>query len=71
MKINVSENAILYDLLFNFSWCGPCKVLTPTLEEVMNLYDGKADLVKVDVDDLQDLAMDYGVRIAHFLLFGF
>ena len=37
----------------------------------MNLYDGKADLVKVDVDDLQDLAMDYGVRIAHFLLFGF
>ena len=47
--------------LISFSWCGPCKALAPMLTSVMDTYEGKANLAKVDVDELEDLAMEYGV----------
>ena len=43
-------------------WCGPCKLLTPTIEELARDYAGKAKVVKVNVDDNQDLATKYGIR---------
>lgn len=46
-----------------FSWCGPCKMLGPRLEMVVDNRGGKVMLAKVNIDDCQDLAMDYGVRI--------
>ena len=49
--------------MFIFSWCGPCKVLAPKLSEVMNVFGDKADLAKVDIDELTDLAMEYEVNI--------
>ena len=42
-------------------WCGPCLALGKVLEEIVPLYDGKVDIVKVNVDENQDLAARYGV----------
>jgi putative thioredoxin len=43
-------------------WCGPCRVLTPTLERVAESLGDKVDLVKVDVDANQNLARAYGIQ---------
>lgn len=43
-------------------WCGPCKMLTPTIEALANEYDGKVKVAKVNVDDNQQLAGQFGIR---------
>jgi putative thioredoxin len=43
-------------------WCGPCKVLTPVLEQKIGERDGQVELVKVDVDANQAVAAEYGIR---------
>lgn len=43
------------------SWCGPCKMLSPTIDQIGDQYEGKAVIGKVNVDEEQDLAMRYGV----------
>lgn len=43
-------------------WCGPCKTLMPLLEKLMDEYQGKVILAKVNSDENQDLATQYGVR---------
>ena len=43
-------------------WCGPCKTLSPLLEKVTGEADGAFDLVKIDVDDNQQLAADFQVQ---------
>ena len=43
-------------------WCGPCKMIAPTIEEVSKLYAGKAKVGKVDVDNNPGTAAKYGVR---------
>lgn len=43
-------------------WCGPCKMLGPTIEELAGDFDGKVVVGKVDVDANQDFASKYGVR---------
>ncbi|CUT17778.1 MULTISPECIES: thioredoxin [Candidatus Ichthyocystis] len=43
-------------------WCGPCKMLTPLLEELSVSYSKKVLFVKVNVDDNKDLAAKYSVR---------
>jgi len=43
-------------------WCGPCKMLGPIIEEVALHQKDIAMVVKVNVDDLQDIAAKYGVR---------
>lgn len=52
------------------SWCGPCKMMSPVVEEIANEMQGKAKVCKVNVDDEQDLAMEYGIMsIPTFLVF--
>lgn len=46
---------------FHASWCGPCRMLSPTLDVLASEYDGKASIVKVDVDESPELAANYGV----------
>ena len=51
-------------------WCGPCKMLTPILEELSNEMKNEIKVVKVNLDENQDLAMKYSIRsIPTLLLF--
>lgn len=43
------------------SWCGPCKMLAPVIEDVAGRYDGRATVGKVNTDDEQELALRYGI----------
>ena len=43
-------------------WCGPCRMLTPVVEELASDYEGKALIAKVDVDENAELSQKYGVR---------
>ena len=62
-----STTPILVD--FWAEWCGPCKAIGPTLDELANEYAGKAKIGKVNVDEQQDLAAKYNVRSIPTLLF--
>ncbi|XP_071549020.1 thioredoxin, mitochondrial-like [Panulirus ornatus] len=46
---------------FHAQWCGPCKLLGPRLETIIGGKGDKVHLAKVDIDDVSDLALDYGV----------
>lgn len=46
---------------FSASWCGPCKMLAPVLEQLAPAYEGKVNFYKVDVDESPDLAAQYNV----------
>ena len=51
-------------------WCGPCKMLTPILEELSHEMKNEINVVKVNLDENQDLAMKYSIRsIPTLLLF--
>ena len=54
---------------FFATWCGPCKALSPILEEVSNEYEGKLDIYKVDVDEEEELSAAFGIRTIPTLLF--
>ena len=58
-------------LVFDFfaTWCGPCKKLSPTLDEVSEEFGDRVNIVKVDVDESEDLAMTYGIRSVPTVLF--
>ena len=51
-------------------WCGPCKVLSPVLDEIANEYDGRITIAKVNVDENVQIPPKYGIRgIPTMLLF--
>jgi thioredoxin 1 len=50
-------------------WCGPCRALTPIIEEVATEYEGKAIVGKCDTDNNNDLAVQFGVRNIPMLVF--
>jgi thioredoxin 1 len=49
-------------------WCGPCKMIGPILDELADEYTGKITIGKVNIDDQQTLATEYGVRAIPTLL---
>ena len=49
-------------------WCGPCKMVAPILDDLATEYDGKVKIGKVNIDDFQGLASEYGVRAIPTLL---
>jgi thioredoxin 1 len=50
-------------------WCGPCRAIAPTIEELASEYQGKALVGKLDVDNNPNIASKYGVRSIPTLLF--
>ncbi|MGN0230625.1 MAG: thioredoxin family protein [Muribaculaceae bacterium] len=50
-------------------WCGPCRKLSPTVDELANDYAGKIDFYKVDVDSAEELSKALGIRSIPMLLF--
>lgn len=50
-------------------WCGPCKMLSPVIEDLAGQYEGKALVGKVNVDEEQELAMRYGVMSIPTVIF--
>lgn len=57
--INNAELPVIVD--FWATWCGPCKMFAPILEQAAELLDGKAVIAKVDIDEAQTLAVRHGV----------
>ena len=49
-------------------WCGPCKMIAPIVDELSVEYEGKLKIGKVDVDNHQSIAMQYGIRSIPTLL---
>ena len=50
-------------------WCGPCRMLAPVIDELAVDFDGKAKICKVNTDEAQDLAVEFGIRSIPALLF--
>ena len=49
-------------------WCGPCKMIAPLLDELADEYDGRVKIGKVNIDEQQALAAEYGIRAIPTLL---
>ncbi len=55
-----SDKPVFVD--FWATWCGPCRMVSPIVEELAKDYEGKVDFVKVDVDQNRELASKYNIR---------
>lgn len=61
-----SDMPVLVD--FWAVWCGPCKAIAPTVEELAKQYKGKVKVAKMDVDQHQNVPQQYGIRSIPTLL---
>lgn len=61
------EKLVLID--FWATWCGPCQMIAPVIEDIANSQKDKVKVCKVNVDDEQELAIKYGVMSIPTLLF--
>ena len=51
------------------TWCGPCRMVAPVIEELAKEYDGKITVGKCDVEENEDLAAEFGIRNIPTILF--
>ena len=62
-----SELPLVVD--FWATWCGPCRMIAPIVEELAKEYDGKINVGKCDVEECDELAAEFGIRNIPTLLF--
>jgi len=65
----VLESTVPVIVDFWATWCGPCKMIAPIIEELAEKYNGKIKVGKLDVDENQQTAIKYGVRSIPTVLF--
>lgn len=66
-EILSGELPVLVD--FWATWCGPCRALSPTVDEIAEEYAGKVEVVKCNVDDADQIAMQYRIMSIPTLLY--
>ena len=66
-EVVANNEVVLID--FSAAWCGPCKAIAPLVEELAKEYDGKIVVGKCDVEENDDIAMEFGVRTIPTILF--
>ena len=62
-----SELPVVVD--FYADWCGPCKIIAPVLEQLSKEYKGRAKFVKINTDDNQELASQFGIMSIPTVMF--
>lgn len=65
----VIESDKLSVIDFWAEWCGPCRMVTPIVEEMANDYDGRAVIGKVNVDENPDISAKFGIRNIPTIIF--
>lgn len=58
-KVEQAKGVVMVD--FFATWCGPCKMIAPAVEQLAQEYEGKATVYKLDVDEAEDIAIKYKV----------
>ena len=51
------------------TWCGPCRMMAPVIEELAKAYEGKCVIGKCDVEENEELATEFGIRNIPTILF--
>ena len=51
------------------TWCGPCRMVSPIISELAEVYNGKVVVAKCDVEENEDLAAEFGIRNIPTILF--
>lgn len=54
---------------FSATWCGPCKMISPIIDELAAEYEGKVNIGKCDVDEAEELTSQFGIRSVPTVLF--